>query len=128
MTESLTLKRGINEIQYRVDAPDTGHVNLDLLTVRPPGERIVLFDGTGLGEWQHTDGRTASWPLVAGGAMEVAGGDLRTRQAFGDYRLDLEVLRKRRRLRGPFETGGKPRVGAGALSAFAVVRLYAATG
>jgi len=27
---------------------------------------------------------------VAGGAMEVAGGDLRTKQAFGDYRLHAE--------------------------------------
>ena len=90
VTESLTLKKGINEIQYRVDAPDTGHVNLDLITVRPPGERIVLFDGTNQAEWQHTDGRTASWPLVGGGAMEVAGGDLRTKQAFGDYRLHAE--------------------------------------
>lgn len=90
VTESLTLKKGINEIQYRVDAPDTGHVNLDLITVRAPAGRIVLFDGTNEAEWQHTDGRAASWPLVAGGAMEVAGGDLRTKQAFGDYRLHAE--------------------------------------
>ncbi|WFE20611.1 DUF1080 domain-containing protein [Solwaraspora sp. WMMD937] len=89
-TELLTLRRGINAIQYRVDATDTGHVNLDLITVRKPGERIVLFDGGNLSEWQHTDGRSASWPLVGDGAMEVCCGDLRTRQAFGDFRLHVE--------------------------------------
>ncbi len=89
-TERLTLRRGGNTIQYRVDAADTGHVNLDLITVRKPGERITLFDGTDLAEWQHTDGRMATWPKVAGGAMEVCCGDLRTKQAFGDFRLHVE--------------------------------------
>jgi hypothetical protein len=89
-TERLTLKRGINEIRYQVDAPDTGHVNLDLVTVRVPGERIMLLDGSDLTEWQHTDGRPASWPRVGGGAIEVCCGDLRTKQAFGDYRLHVE--------------------------------------
>ncbi|BCB75885.1 hypothetical protein GCM10022251_54680 [Phytohabitans flavus] len=89
-TERLTLRRGVNAIQYRVDATDTGHVNLDLISVRKPGERIVLFDGGSRAEWQHTDGRTASWPLVPGDAMEVRNGDLRTKQAFGDFRLHVE--------------------------------------
>jgi hypothetical protein len=89
-TESLTLKRGINEIQYRVDAPDTGHVNLDLITVRAPSDRITLLDGADLSEWQHTDGRTASWKKLPGGVIEVANGDLRTKQAFGDYKLHAE--------------------------------------
>ncbi|MEV0733121.1 family 16 glycoside hydrolase [Polymorphospora sp. NPDC050346] len=89
-TEQLTLRRGVNAIQYRVDATDTGHVNLDLITVRKPGERITLFDGGSLSEWQHTDGRSATWRRVDGDAMEVFGGDLRTRQAFGDFRLHVE--------------------------------------
>ncbi|AGZ41389.1 family 16 glycoside hydrolase [Actinoplanes friuliensis] len=89
-TERLTLLEGANTIEYRVDALDTGHVNLDLVTVRKPGQRITLFDGKNLTEWQHTDGRTASWPRVAGNAMEVCCGDLRTRQAFGDYKLHVE--------------------------------------
>jgi hypothetical protein len=89
-TERLTLRRGVNAIQYRVDATDTGHVNLDLVSVRKPGERVVLFDGGDLSQWQHTDGRMASWPRVAGGAMEVRNGDLRTKQAFGDFRLHVE--------------------------------------
>ncbi|MFY1638166.1 family 16 glycoside hydrolase [Solwaraspora sp. WMMB335] len=89
-TERLTLRRGVNAVEYRVDATDTGHVNLDLVTVRQPGERIVLFDGGDLSEWQHTDGRAASWPRVGDGAMEVCCGDLRTKQAFGDFRLHVE--------------------------------------
>jgi hypothetical protein len=89
-TERLTLQKGLNTITYRVDAPDTGHVNLDLISVRKPGQRITLFNGSNLAEWQHTDGRTASWPRLAGNAMEVANGDLRTKQAFGDYKLHVE--------------------------------------
>ncbi|MET0491998.1 MAG: family 16 glycoside hydrolase [Actinoplanes sp.] len=89
-TELLDLRHGDNTIEYRFDTGDTGNVNLDLLTVREPGERIVLFDGGDLTEWQHTDGRTPSWTKVAGGAIEVNGGDLRTRQAFGDYQLHVE--------------------------------------
>jgi hypothetical protein len=88
--ERLDLRRGANTVEYRVDAPDTGHVNLDLVTVRKPGERITLYDGGDLSEWQHTDGRTASWKRVEGGAVEVCCGDLRTKQAFGDYRLHVE--------------------------------------
>ncbi|GAA0794522.1 family 16 glycoside hydrolase [Spirilliplanes yamanashiensis] len=89
-TERLTLQKGLNTVEYRVDAPDTGHVNLDLITVREPGRRITLYNGTNLTEWQHTDGRTASWPKVAGNAIEVCCGDLRTKQAFGDYKLHVE--------------------------------------
>ncbi len=89
-TERLKLTRGRNVIEYRVDEGDTGHVNLDLISVRVPGNRIALYNGTNLAEWQHTDGRTASWPEVAGNAFEVCCGDLRTKQAFGDYRLHVE--------------------------------------
>ncbi|OLF19182.1 family 16 glycoside hydrolase [Actinophytocola xanthii] len=89
-TESLSLRRGLNTIQYRVDEGDTGHVNLDLISVREPGERIVLFDGEDTDEWRHTDGRVAGWPLVGGGAMQVRNGDLRTKDAFGDFRLHVE--------------------------------------
>ncbi|MEE6273327.1 family 16 glycoside hydrolase, partial [Georgenia sp. MJ206] len=91
-TEVLTLDlvEGANTIELRVAPGDTGHVNVDHIVVRPAGERIVLFDGTDLSEWQHTDGREASWELVGEDAMEVANGDLRTKQAFGDYRMHLE--------------------------------------
>ncbi|WP_260189683.1 family 16 glycoside hydrolase [Actinophytocola gossypii] len=89
-TEQVWLRRGHNTIQYKVDEGDTGHVNLDLISVRKPGERIVLFDGGDTDEWRHTDGRLASWPMVGRNAMEVNGGDLRTKDAFGDFRLHVE--------------------------------------
>ncbi len=88
--EKLNLRAGANTVEYRVDGEDTGHVNLDLISVREPGERITLFGGGDLSEWLHTDGRSPSWKRVDGGAMEVAGGDLRTKQAFGDYRMHVE--------------------------------------
>ncbi|WP_430790277.1 family 16 glycoside hydrolase [Actinoplanes sp. G11-F43] len=89
-TEKVSLRKGVNTITYRVDALDTGHVNLDLISIREPGKRIALFDGTNLDNWQHTDGRRPQWPLIAGGATEVNGGDLRTREAYGDYKLHVE--------------------------------------
>ncbi|RSM45645.1 hypothetical protein DMB66_50700 [Actinoplanes sp. ATCC 53533] len=89
-TETLPLRKGVNAIQFRVDATDTGHVNLDLISVRRPGARIALFDGHGLDNWQHTDGRRPQWPAVAGGATEVCCGDLRTKEAFRDYKLHVE--------------------------------------
>jgi glucose/arabinose dehydrogenase len=90
VTETLRLRKGVNAIQYRVDAADTGHVNLDLISVRRAAKRITLFDGHGLDDWQHTDGRRAQWPAVTGGATEVCCGDLRTKDAFGDYKLHVE--------------------------------------
>lgn len=89
-TETLRLHKGVNAIQYRVDAPDTGHVNLDLISVRRAGERIALFDGHGLDDWQHTDGRRPQWPAAEPGAIEVCCGDLRTKEAFRDYKLHVE--------------------------------------
>ncbi|MFI7219926.1 family 16 glycoside hydrolase [Micromonospora maritima] len=51
--------------------------------------RITLLDGDDLDAWQTTGGGAATWPL-ANGSAEVAGGDIRTRQTFGDFRLHVE--------------------------------------
>ncbi|QGN49624.1 DUF1080 domain-containing protein [Micromonospora sp. WMMC415] len=51
--------------------------------------RIQLFDGDDLDAWQSTAGGAATWPL-ANGSMEVLGGDIRTRQSFGDFTLHVE--------------------------------------
>ncbi|WP_285683630.1 family 16 glycoside hydrolase [Actinoplanes sp. NBRC 103695] len=87
---TVTLKKGQNTVSYRVDAGDTGHVNLDAVSIRKPGERINLINGTDLDNWQHTDGRFPEWPDVEGGAVEVCCGDLRTKEAFQDYKLHVE--------------------------------------
>ncbi|MEV0158324.1 family 16 glycoside hydrolase [Micromonospora sp. NPDC050686] len=89
VSTTVPLVKGRNIVEYRKEAADSGHVNLDVLAVRPHGERITLFDGGELTEWQHTDGREPEW-TVANGAMTVRNGDLRTVDAFGDFRLHVE--------------------------------------
>nr|WP_274387836.1 family 16 glycoside hydrolase [Salsipaludibacter albus] len=90
--ERVELEAGANLVEFDVGPDSTGHVNLDAMTVRPAGERIQLMgDGAdGLSEWQHTDGRAPEWPEVSDGVYEVCCGDLRTKEAFGDYSLHVE--------------------------------------
>ncbi|MGC9438369.1 family 16 glycoside hydrolase [Streptomyces sp. WG5] len=91
-TERLRLRAGHNTVSYRYDPGDTGHVNLDLITVHPHGARVALFDGTAASQeqWQHTDGRRVAWPLAEERSMEVCCGDIRTKNAFQDFRLHVE--------------------------------------
>lgn len=90
--ERVTLRAGKNTIAYRFDSGDSGHVNLDLITVRPHGARVTLFDGTAtsLSQWQHTDGRSVEWPLTDEKSMEVCCGDIRTKDAYQDFKLHAE--------------------------------------
>lgn len=57
----------------------------------PPGDAIVLFDGSDLSKWQHEDGTDAEW-VVGDGWFEVnpGTGDIRTRDIFGDCQLHVE--------------------------------------
>ncbi|GAB2932759.1 hypothetical protein GCM10022245_73660 [Streptomyces mayteni] len=89
-TERLNLRRGSNTITYVHEPDDTGHVNLDLLTVHRSGSPVTLFDGVDRSAFQHGDGRMVEWPLVEDDAMVVRGGDIRTKQSFQDFRLHLE--------------------------------------
>ncbi|MGW9367502.1 family 16 glycoside hydrolase [Streptomyces albidoflavus] len=88
-TEKVELREGRNTVTYSYDDGDSGHVNLDMIAVHPEGARIPLFDGTDQAAWQHPDGRTPEWP-VSGEEMEIAGGDLRTKQGFQDFRAHVE--------------------------------------
>ncbi|MDH6180025.1 putative cell wall-binding protein [Microbacteriaceae bacterium SG_E_30_P1] len=90
-TERITveLEEGVNTVEYRVEAGDTGSVNLDLLSVRPHGEPIALFDGNGLANWQNTNGSAANW-VLEDDTMRVSGGNIRTLEGFRDFRLDLD--------------------------------------
>ncbi|WP_200827314.1 family 16 glycoside hydrolase [Thermomonospora echinospora] len=87
-TEALNLKRGSNTIVYKYDSGDTGQVSLDHITVSE-AHRITLFDGSNLAAWEKRSGGTATWP-IANGSMESYGGDIRTRQTFGDFKLHVE--------------------------------------
>ncbi|GAA2376330.1 hypothetical protein Cme02nite_09800 [Catellatospora methionotrophica] len=53
------------------------------------GQRIQLFDGDDVASWQNSSGGAATWPL-SGGSLESLGGDIRSRQAFGDFKLHVE--------------------------------------
>ncbi|PWI10023.1 hypothetical protein DIZ27_13105 [Streptomyces sp. NWU339] len=91
-TEKLGLRAGHNTVAYRYDPGDTGHVNLDMISVHPHGAPVTLFDGTAgsQAQWQHTDGRTPRWPLSDEKSMEVCCGDLRTKDAYQDFALHVE--------------------------------------
>ncbi|MET9878812.1 family 16 glycoside hydrolase [Actinacidiphila glaucinigra] len=90
-SERLELRKGRNTITYTYGPEDTGHVNLDMIEVRRPGGRIDLFSGGSVATaWQHTDGRSVEWPHTAEDSIEVCCGDIRTKQAFGDFRLHAE--------------------------------------
>ncbi len=58
----------------------------------PPSDAIVLFDGTGLGEWVETkDGSPAAWSVVDGCmVVDKPSGNIETRRRFRDYQLHLE--------------------------------------
>jgi Domain of Unknown Function (DUF1080) len=57
---------------------------------KPPSDAIVLFDGTNLDAWcMSKDQSPCKWNLVDG-AMEVAKGEIRTKQSFGDCQLHIE--------------------------------------
>ncbi|RSM81667.1 DUF1080 domain-containing protein [Kibdelosporangium aridum] len=86
--EQLTLAAGTNSISYRFDAGDAGNVNLDNITVTA-GTRVQLFNGNNLNAWELRSGGAAPWP-IAGGSTETLGGDIRTKQKFGDFKLHVE--------------------------------------
>ena len=59
---------------------------------RPAEGAVVLFDGSNLDHWQsRTAGQPATWKLLPDGVMEVAkGGDIVSKERFGDHQLHLE--------------------------------------
>ncbi|MDF1799295.1 MAG: DUF1080 domain-containing protein [Planctomycetota bacterium] len=53
----------------------------------------VLFDGSSLDAFRHADGSPATWSLDPDGATTVTGGgNLISREEFGDHRIELEFL------------------------------------
>ena len=63
------------------------------VSIAPPSDAIVLFDGSSLAKWTHRDGAPAKW-LVMDGAFEVVRGTgtLMTRDEFGDAQLHIEWM------------------------------------
>ncbi|MBI5833495.1 MAG: DUF1080 domain-containing protein [Armatimonadetes bacterium] len=59
------------------------------VSVAPPSDAVVLFDGTNTDAWRAGDGKPCTFK-VADGAMTVGGGDAWTKQSFGDCQLHVE--------------------------------------
>ena len=59
---------------------------------RPPEGAVVLLDGSNLDQWRKRGSEDAiTWKLLPGGVMEVAkGGDIVSKEKFGDHQLHLE--------------------------------------
>src|SRR5262249_11052499 len=84
---------------------------VDVKSTPPPEGATVLFDGKGLDGWVYRkDGKSpAMWKLVGGGAMQVQGGDIHTKEKFaGKFKLHVEF-------RVPYYPGkrGQPRGNSG---------------
>ena len=58
---------------------------------KPPSDAIILFDGRDLDGWEALGGGPAPWK-VGEGYFEVVPrtGDIKTKQAFGDFQLHME--------------------------------------
>jgi hypothetical protein len=65
---------------------------IDAPSMPPPAGAVVLFDGKGLEKWMKPDGKSEpGWKLVEGGAVQVQGGGIMTREKFdGDFKLHVE--------------------------------------
>ena len=86
--ESFSLKR------VKLGSPSMGQ--------KPPKGAIVLFDGSDMDEWQHSDGRESTWTLLDNGVMEInprkynkdadppIGGDIFTKRKFKSVRYHME--------------------------------------
>jgi hypothetical protein len=64
----------------------------DVKSAPAPKDAVVLFDGKSLDNWVKTNGKDKpDWKVVAGGAMQVQGGNIITRLKFGGrFKLHVE--------------------------------------
>ena len=63
------------------------------VSIAPPSDAIVLFDGSSLAKWTHRDGAPAKWRVMDGAFEVVKGtGTLMTRDEFGDAQLHIEWM------------------------------------
>jgi hypothetical protein len=80
-----------NRPQPKLVAPGTSSTPAE--PGKPPGDAIILFDGTDLSKWEaDKEGHVSTKWVINNGAMEcVAGsGYIRTKEKFGDCQLHVE--------------------------------------
>jgi Domain of Unknown Function (DUF1080) len=56
----------------------------------PPSDAIVLFDGSDLSKWEDAGNKGEPKWSVKDGVATDRGGDIRTKDSFGDYQLHVE--------------------------------------
>lgn len=74
------------------EAPKLKQVrNVASTNLKPPSDAIVLFDGKNTNAWVMQNSKApCKWKLVEGGAMQVRGGNIITKQRFMDCQLHVE--------------------------------------
>ena len=78
---------------HSMDRPLPPRVDVGEVTVPPPSDAIVLFDGSSTEAWQKPDGSEIAWTLQDDGSMRVErGGDIFSRETFGDCQLHVEWI------------------------------------
>lgn len=61
------------------------------LPLEPPGDAVILFDGTSLEAWRAKDGGPVQWEIRDGAMQAIAGGgSAYSRQGFSDVQLHVE--------------------------------------
>lgn len=74
--------------EVKLAKPEDGK---DVESTPAPEGATVLFDGKSLEKWQKQGGGEAPWQLVEGGAVQVKGGGIVTKEKFaGPFKLHVE--------------------------------------
>lgn len=84
-TEIKAMEMESSRVQRTQPQPRNTH-----LPMAPPPGAVMLFDGTSLEGWSRLNGQPAHWKLADGCIEVVSGGNIRTREEFGDCRLHIE--------------------------------------
>ena len=87
-------KKAINNKDYEkneVWQPIPEKVTPGYTNAQAPSDAIVLFNGTDLSNFQHSDSSEAKWQVAEGSfSVKPGAGDVYSKQGFGDVQLHIE--------------------------------------